>query len=139
MKPKTLKALPLIALLLLAGCTTTQKQHFAQILSTPQVKALTSAGQMIAQTALNAYAPEFSWTLPLAVNAASGYLATTTNDQIVATVQATVKSVANIPQYNAVATQIGNAIAAIHPVDEQQRVVAAQALATYISDHLPKS
>jgi hypothetical protein len=128
----------IIGLLLLAGCTTTQKQHFQAILSTPQVKALTAAGQMIAQTALSVYAPEFAWALPLAVNAASGYLATTNNDQIVATVQSTVKEVANIPAYNAVATQIGNAIAAVHPVDEQQRVAAAQALAVYISDHLPR-
>lgn len=138
-KMPVLRLVPMIALLLFAGCTTAQKQHFNQVLSTPQVQALTTAGKFIAQTALNVYAPEFAWTLPLALNAASGYLATTNNDEIVATVQSTVKEVANIPAYNGVATQIGNAIAAVHPVDEAQRMAAAQALAVYISDHLPKS
>lgn len=132
------KYLSIIAVVLLFGCSNTQKDYVRTVLSTPQAKSIEAAGQMIAQAALAVYAPEFAWALPLAVNAASGLLADKTTAETVATVQQTVKQVANIPAYKPIATQIGNAIAAVAPVDEAQRVAATQSLAKAIADNLPK-
>lgn len=138
LNPQLMKVLLLSSALFLAGCTTTQMDHARKVLSTPQAKSLESAGALIAQAALTAYAPEFAWTIPLALNAASGLLEAKTTAETVATVQQTVQKVANIPQYHDVATQIGNAIAVVKPVDEAQRIAATQVLAKAIADNLPK-
>jgi len=121
-----------------SACTTAQLAATQATLSTPQAKMIESAGEVIAQAALTAYAPAFSWTLPLAVNAASGLLADQTNAQVVATVQSTVNSVANIPAYAPIATQIGNVLAAVAPTSPAQQVAATQALAQAIASNLPK-
>lgn len=123
------------------GCTTTQRQAVASALSTPQAKALTASGEVIAQAALAVYAPQFAWTIPLAVNAASGLpalLNATSTAQAASVVQDTVNQVANIPAYKPVADQINNALKVVNPKTPQERVAATQALAQAISEHLPK-
>lgn len=120
------------------GCTTTQRQAVQSALSSSQAKSIEAAGEVIAQAALAVYAPEFSWTLPLAINAASGLISSQNTAQAVQTVESTVNSVAAIPAYAPIATQIGNAIAAIAPANEAQRVAATQALAQAIAANLPK-
>ncbi len=133
-----MKRLFLISLLFFGGCSSLQMAHVRSVLTSPQAKMIEAAGQMIAQVALTVAAPEFAWTLPLAVNAASGLLADKTTAQAVATVQQTVTAIAAIPAYKPVAVQIGNAIAAVAPANEEQRVAATQALAQAIADNLPK-
>lgn len=143
---RTASIVILFCVLPFAGCTDSQlvaynqkKAAITAALSTPQAKAIEAFGETIAQAAISVYAPEFAWTLPLALNTASGLLADQTTAQSVATIQDAVKTVSGIPQYTGVATQIGNAITAIAPQNEAQRVAAAQALALAIAEHLPKS
>lgn len=128
------------------GCTPTQQAKYqtdkAAVvagLSTPQAQAIERAGAVIAQVAVDVYAPEFAWTVPLAVNAASGLIKAQNTAQTLTTVEQTINSVTAIPAYkNTVTPLIVDALRAVNPQTPAESVAATQALAQAISDHLPK-
>lgn len=117
----------------------TDKAAVVAGLSTPQAQAIERAGAMIAQVAVDVYAPEFAWTVPLAVNAASGLIKAQNTAQTLTTVEQTINSVTAVPAYkNTVTPLIVDALRAVNPQTPAESVAATQALAQAIADHLPK-
>jgi len=115
-----------------------EKAKIAATLGTPQAQMLEKAAEGITTIAVTVAAPELAWTIPLAINAASGLLEANTPAATVAAVQQAVTTVSGVPAYHNIGVIAGQAIAAVAPANEAQQVAATQALATLVTQNLQK-